>query len=56
VRVSTAFNRILSLPGASAVTVTFTPDGVVAGYAAGSAPHVPVRLADSKIRLINHRS
>jgi transposase len=31
VRVTTAFNRILSLPGASVVSVTFTPHGVVVG-------------------------
>ncbi len=30
-RVSTAFNRVLSLPGASVVTVTFAPEGVVIG-------------------------
>jgi hypothetical protein len=31
VRVSTAFNRMLALPGASVVSVAFTPDGVVVG-------------------------
>jgi len=31
VRVTTAFNRILSLPGASVASVTFTPEAVVVG-------------------------
>jgi transposase len=31
VRVSTAFNRMLNLPGASVASVTFTPEGVVVG-------------------------
>jgi hypothetical protein len=31
VRVTTAFNRILDLPGASVATVSFTDDGLVLG-------------------------
>jgi transposase len=31
VRVSTAFNKMLALPGASVVSVTFAPEGVVVG-------------------------
>jgi len=31
VRVTTAFNRMLDLPGASVATVTFSPDGLVLG-------------------------
>jgi transposase len=31
VRVTTAFNRILEIPGASVASVTFTPEGVVVG-------------------------
>jgi len=31
VRVTTAFNKILGLSGASVVSVVFTPDGMVVG-------------------------
>jgi hypothetical protein len=36
-RLTTAFNRILQLPGASVRTVAFTDQGIVSAYAAGDA-------------------
>jgi len=40
VRVTTAFNRILAVPGASVASVTFTPEGIVVGLRRRGSKHV----------------
>jgi hypothetical protein len=46
VRVTTAFNKMLAIPGASVSSVSFTPEGIESAAPAGGQAPMPLWVQD----------